>query len=265
MLQRARLLGVGSLLVASLSGCPMTDDFYIDTGSSNSSGGDASSTSGGGGVGGQSDPGKLGMAGMLMPKPKPMPTPVGGSDGGGGDPLGACSPSTERCNGHDDNCNDLVDEQACNSKANGTVACAGFVIASRPDHGYMLCPTTPKTYADAQRACEQQSMRLAWLETKAENDEVAAKVHALTNDEVAFGANDIAEEGQWVWDGVGGFRFWRGDENGAVVDDAFAAWAAGTPNDDNGGEDCAVMNPANGVWGDRACSTQYAYLCEEPE
>jgi len=263
MLKRARLLGVGSLLVASLSGCPMTDDFYIDTKPSDSGAGDPPSTSGGadagagGNGGGKSEPGKLGMAGA-MPMPKPGP-------GGGSAGAGLCSPSTERCNGHDDNCNDVVDEQACNSKANGTVGCAGFVIASRPDHGYMLCPTTPKTYADAQKSCEQQSMRLAWLETRAENDEVAAKVHALTNDEVAFGANDIADEGQWVWDGVGGFRFWRGDESGAVVDDAFAAWASGTPNDDNGGEDCAVMNPANGVWGDRACSIQYAYLCEEPE
>jgi hypothetical protein len=275
MLNREALLGVAGLLLLGLSGCPMTDDYYIDARLPGASAGDTLAGGAGWGGSGNGGGGKLGppMAGMVgmagsMPRPMPGGSGVGGAsmDAGGMDgSSGTCSPSTERCNGHDDNCNDVVDERACNDPANGTTGCAGFVIASRPDHGYMLCPTTPKTYEEAQQACQEQSMRLAWLETESENEEVSAKVHALTNDEVAFGATDIEHEGDWVWDGVGSFQFWRGDENGAAVDDQFAAWAQGTPNDDNGGEDCAVLNPATKYWGDRDCGAQYAYLCEEPE
>jgi hypothetical protein len=179
--------------------------------------------------------------------------------------VGACVPATERCNGHDDNCNEVVDEQACNSGDNGTTGCAGFVVAERPDHGYMLCTDGPKDYTEAQLACQQQSMRLAWLETDSENRRVSAKVKALTSDEVWLGASDAAVEGEWFWDGADGRQFWNGNEDGAAVEGAFAAWMAGTPNDDNGGEDCAVLNPMTAVWGDRQCSTRYAYLCEEPE
>lgn len=264
MREHALLFGLGGLSISVLSGCPMTDDYFIDAAGS---GNVALAGTASGGSGGRPEPDKAGMGGA-MPKPMPMPGGsggAGGANGTAGSVAGTCVSSTERCNGHDDNCNELVDEQACNSRANSTIGCAGFVIPSRPNHGYMLCSTTPRAYAEAQQACEQQSMRLAWLETRAENDEVSTRVHALTTDEVTFGATDIDDEGSWVWDGVGGFQFWQGDENGGVVDDAFAAWTEGTPNDDNGGEDCAVLNPTNGVWGDRACSAQYAYLCEEPE
>jgi hypothetical protein len=273
MLQRARSLGALVLLALGLGGCPVTDDYFIETGpvteiplggtaagGGNDSTGSGGSEQAGSSVGGGPAGGSGAAAGSGGGD-----VAAAGEGGGSAGEAATCLPSTERCNGHDDNCNGVVDEQACNNRANGTTGCVGFVIDSRPDHGYMLCPTTAKTYADAQQACEQQSMRLAWLETKAENDGVSAKVSALTADEVTFGANDIDDEGTWVWDGIDGFQFWKGDETGKVVDAAFSAWAPGTPNDDNGGEDCAVLNPVNGVWGDRACATQYPYLCEEPE
>ncbi|HYQ17573.1 MAG TPA: C-type lectin domain-containing protein, partial [Polyangiaceae bacterium] len=239
-------------------------------------GGTDSGNGGGGsgaGTGGEPTGNVAGSADAGGTPADPGPGPMGGAAGtmmmmpaGGKKPaMTVCMPATERCNGHDDNCNDVVDEQACNSRANNTTGCAGFVTPSRPDHGYMLCTTTPKDYVEAQAACEQQSMRLAWLESEAENTEVSTKVHALTDDEVSFGATDAAVEGDWLWDGAGGFQFWKGDENGEPVGGAFNKWAPGTPNDDNGGEDCAVLNAANGFWGDRACSIQYAYLCEEPE
>ncbi len=175
----------------------------------------------------------------------------------------ACEPAIERCNGHDDDCDDLVDELACNSDTNGTVDCSGFVIPERPTHGYMLCSET-RTYAQAQEACAAQNMKLAGLETEAENTAVSAKVAALSNDaEVTFGASDIAEEGEWFWDD--GEQFWSGDQSGMPVAGRFNAWSRGTPNDENHDEDCVVLMSATATWGDRSCSAKYSYLCEELE
>lgn len=268
MRERLFLAASGAVLLVALSGCPVTDNYFVDNGATGS--GDAAGvgaeTSGGtapapppggeqGGSGGmEPGPGPVDQAGAPMMSAAGMPPAPPG-----------CMAETERCNGHDDNCNTLVDENACNSRDKGTMGCVGFVLASRPDHGYMLCTTGPKDYAEAQLACQQQDMRLAWLETEVENAEVSALVTGLTSVETTFGANDRDVEGEWVWDGAGGTQFWEGDETGSTVDGAFAGWAPGTPNDDNGGEDCAVLMPMTGAWGDRACSIRYAYLCEEPE
>jgi hypothetical protein len=251
----------------------VTDKYFIDTGpvlpsaGDGSAGGSASGAETAGGSGataqGGSNSQEAGAAGAGALAQGGTESQVG--EGGAGASPNSCTPGTERCNGHDDNCNDVVDEQACNSRDNGTTGCVGFVISAQPDHGYMLCMDSPQGYSEAQLACEQQSMRLAWLESDGENTDVSAKVKALTSDEAWIGASDAEAEGVWVWDGADGVQFWMGNEDGQTVDDAFEAWMSGTPNDDNGGEDCAVLNATTGLWGDRSCSTRYAYLCEEPE
>jgi hypothetical protein len=173
-------------------------------------------------------------------------------------------PTTERCNGHDDNCDEVIDELACNSTINGTTGCSGFVVASLPDHGYMLCTSGRKDWSHARDACVAQGMRLAWLDSADENTEVSKKVDALSGEaEVLFGATDAADEGEWLW--FGGDQFWQGNQYGESVDGLFNNWAEGTPNNDNGGEDCVVLNPMTTFWGDRICSATYAYLCEEPD
>jgi hypothetical protein len=265
MASRAGLLGALPLLLAGLGGCPVTDDYYIEashvTGAAGGSPVDQTTLAAGGGaagrgasagaaVGGSAGPGTAGTAPISGGS---APDPAGGA--------GACVPSTERCNGHDDDCDDLIDELSCNSMMNGTVGCSGFVLPAAPAHGYMLCVGT-KDYAHAGQACAAQNMRLAWLETSAENSAVSKKVAALSKDaEVTFGANDIDNEGHWIWDG--GAQFWNGDETGQPVDGLFNAWASGTPNDENNDEDCAVLTSATSTWGDRSCSAKYAYLCEE--
>ena len=77
-----------------------------------------------------------------------------------------------------------------------------------------------------------------------------------------LGGTDEETEGDWYWDG--GDMFWQGDASGYAVDDAFEAWNDGTPNNSNN-EDCLVLFPGNGSWGDRTCTATYAYLCEEWE
>lgn len=220
-------------VLLSLSGCAMTDDYFIEQQKNAAAGADSSST-------------MLGPGGM-----RPGPTP-------------GCEPATEHCNGYDDDCDGSIDEQACDRAATATAGCSGFVVDPAARHGYMLCTGQPKTFADAQKTCGDQGMRLAWLESEHENTAVAAAIKKLTMSvDVMFGASDQAEEGRWVWAGDGGYQFWSGAQDGAPVDQAFDAWAPGTPNDANGGEDCVVMNPQTAVWGDRACSLSFQFVCED--
>lgn len=292
-----KLTGAGSLALA-LNGCPVTDDYYIDhdaalAGSGTTSGGkgseggtdslpQAGKGSPGGGMGAVAgtDVGVAGggatASGGTTSAGGEAPLAMGGApDSSGGSPdLGnagqagspsePCMPTTERCNGHDDNCNDVVDEQACNSVQNGTSGCSGFVLASRPTHGYMFCNGTTRDYSHADEACAAQGMRLAWLESSSENSEVSTKVNALAKDsEVYIGANDIANEGKWYWDG--GAQFWDGNNFGKPVNGMYNAWASGTPNNGNFSEDCGVLVSGSAQWGDRSCSIKFAYLCEEAE
>ena len=260
---RVGVLGVLPLLVLGVSGCPVTDDYYIEpahfmgvageqlTGQTTlATGGSAA------GYGGSADSSAgSGSGGLDVVRAGAAAIAEGGAGGA------ACVPSTERCNGHDDDCDELIDELACNSAMSSTVDCSGFVLPDAPAHGYMLCTGT-MDYAHAQEACAAQNMRLAWLETSAENSAVSKKVAALSNDaEVSFGATDSSKEGKWFWDG--GRQFWDGDENGQPVAGTFNAWTSGTPNDENNDEDCAVLMSAMAAWGDRSCSAKYPYLCEE--
>jgi hypothetical protein len=162
----------------------------------------------------------------------------------------------ERCNGHDDNCDDVVDEAACDS----ALGCTGFALGLDRGHGYMFC-SGHKNWMQAQSACAAQDMRLAALETSTEGGEFAQALKALTSDEAWFGANDQDVEGEWVWDGGG--QFWQGNQAGSRVGAAFVAWANASPDDSNNSEDCAIINPITGLWADRSCAGNHAYVCED--
>jgi hypothetical protein len=148
--------------------------------------------------------------------------------------------------------------------------CAMFVLPELPDHHYALCTAVKLDFVHAEESCRALGMRLAWLESAAENTAVSAKVNAVgAGIEAWVGATDQELEGSWHWAGTGGEPFWLGGALGAPVEGAFAAWASGTPNngDQNSmpGEDCAAFIAATATWGDRVCTTAYPYLCEQPE
>jgi hypothetical protein len=282
LLSRVPLLGGGVLLVLGVSGCPVTDDYYIDAGHgvASGSGGDVAEAGGtlsgsvtaaatqGGSAQGSSTSSAGGPAGATggIADTLLAGAPAAGQagDGAAGMASAPCVPTTERCNGHDDDCDDFIDELACNTNTNGTTGCAGFTVAVDPNHGYMLCTGVAKDFTHAKDACAGQEMRLAWLESAAENTAVAAAVKKLTSGiDILFGATDQAREGDWLWDGAGGFQFWKGAETGAPVGGHFNNWAEGPPNNDNGGEDCVVFNSTTAYWGDRTCVANYAYVCED--
>lgn len=62
--------------------------------------------------------------------------------------------------------------------------------------------------------------------------------------------NDIAAEGDWVWDG------------GEPLD--YTNWYPGEPNDAEGGEDCLVLwvDIQSVSWNDAACNIPLSYICE---
>jgi hypothetical protein len=124
-------------------------------------------------------------------------TPIGGAQGG--DTAASCVARAERCNGHDDNCDDVVDEAACDS----TLGCIGFALSLEPGHVYMFC-SGRKNWAQAQAACTRQGMRLVSLETSAEGDEFAQALEALATEDLWFGAND--QEAR-LWSTRVGHRF----------------------------------------------------------
>lgn len=285
MQQRARYFVSAVGLVLSLSGCPVTDDYYLlpaagptgqggDTTQAGSA--DGGSTKAGTSTGGVIDQGGsttqagstnggtpsagTGTAGDTaamggMPDMGGGPTmSEAGAPGEAGAPTDPCVPTTERCNGHDDDCDDSVDEFACLSN------CYGFVLATDPEHGYMLCNGARKAnWANAAKACEDQDMRLAWLTSAVENTAVSQRLDTLGTDaEVLFGATDQGSEADWLW--VGGAQFWKGYPVGGLYNN----WSMGQPNNMNN-EDCALVNVMTGTWGDRTCNATYPYVCEQPD
>ena len=131
-------------------------------------------------------------------------------------------------------------------------------------------------------SCGAAQMNLAWIETPEENDALVVALAALgiATDEdellVQIGASDADEEEAWFWVGnvasPEGFQFWEGeaeDDGGEAVADAYQNWGEGEPNDDNGGEDCAVLSVLGGderdpgQWDDRSCETGMAFVCED--
>ena len=231
-------------------------------GGSTASGG----TDGSGGSGGSG--GSAGVAGASGGS--------GGSTGGGAGAGGDSSctpPADEICDGVDNDCNASVDDDAC------PASCQGLQIDGQ---SYMFCDD-PVSLSAASEQCSAQGMRLAWIESADEN---AALVKALAplaspdpNDTqgpgldpgVRIGATDRDEEGDWRW--IDGFEFWEGGRFGEPVDDAFANWGIGRPNNGggmDGGEQCAVLlvrdgsDGLAGKWNDVRCDQPHPFVCELP-
>jgi hypothetical protein len=299
MLSRASyFVGAVSLLLG-LSGCPVTDDYYLmSSQAENGHGGEAAlgGSNGGGSASDSSGSASGGTAtmdqgGSLAAGGAPLLGGGGSLLGGGGSSAGSggdtssttagtstdpgmagapaagapaeggasgepgCVASPEVCNGRDDDCNDVIDDFACDD------GCSGFVLTD-PEHGYMMCAGNPRhaNWYNAQTACDNQGEELVQIDSAAENDALSARIRTLTSDPAFYiGGSDAAKEGDWHW--VGGDAFWKGNGNGSAVDDAFEAWDPANP-DNQTNQDCAVLKPAEKSWDDRTCSDIYAYICE---
>jgi len=234
MRRNPTLVPISFLIAASLllTGCPLTDGYYVaqaDLGGAGSSGelevggGPDVSLSGHGGV-----PGEGGRSS------------AGGSSGG----LGA----------------------------SGTVGASGAAAIIEPDadgcmsaanqgHEYAFCFSS-KIQADARATCGDRGMTLAVIEDQAENAWIAKTFSGLYPGLGArgfIGANDVSNEGEWRW--ASGTTFWRA---GSAVSGSYANWAVGQPNEGPMGamEDCLTIGVSDGMWGDMSCDTELPYVCE---
>jgi hypothetical protein len=253
------------------------------TGGSGGSGMGGSAGDGAAGTGGRGGSGAAGMGGAGMGGAGMGGAGMGGAGMGGagmggagmgGAGMGGCVPSvpsTERCDGIDNNCTGGVDEgSACPENCTG---------ATRGGHTYLLCSfekasgatTRARTWTQAQMFCEMRMLDLAYVESAEEDAFILDWIKgAGLEDSVWMGANDrdptlgLTNEGTWVWGSANNaVQFWKGDEEGSAVMNRYQNWAEGEPNND-GNEDCgAFVASFDYQWDDRACAnTHDNFVCE---
>ncbi len=154
------------------------------------------------------------------------------------DPNNA-EPFDELCDGHDNDCDGLVDEVSALNPS-----CRGCTLLSNGPAAYALCDA-PMTFEAARDHCASFGGDLSKIETGAE---VLFIDEALERSPTAYriGLHDRDNEGDYRW------------VDGTPV--VFSNYAPGEPNDAGGDEDCTSRIPGSGLWNDTACDAR-AFLC----
>lgn len=115
-------------------------------------------------------------------------------------------------------------------------------------------------WREALSSCQASGMSLATIYSADHNTRINEEVRKYVNSSARLwiGANDVEQEGQWSWVGTTALKPPSG------VSGAWSPWAAGSPNNGNGGaEHCAAVGTAGepDAWDDWPCSSQFPYLC----
>ena len=107
------------------------------------------------------------------------------------------------------------------------------------------------TWSDAVAACEALGPG-THLVTIGDAEENALVASILSPDSMWIGANDLEDEGTFVW----------------ITEEplSYQNWASGEPNNVNGSEHCVVMRGADDsvatMWNDTFCGLARSYSCE---
>ena len=181
----------------------------------------------------------------------------GSTAGSGGQP--SCIPSSEICDGLDNNCSGDTSDEQCPTD------CVGYAFAGK---GYMFCSIRGKR-AEAAAACHDSANRnLVEITSEAQNSFLVTQGSALNWLGPWIGASDIATDGDWRW--ANGTPFWSGDASGTSVGNRYSRWAPGNPNDGEAGQDCGILCTqltalacdSIGVWNDVSCNVERrGYIC----
>ena len=105
------------------------------------------------------------------------------------------------------------------------------------------------TWAEGKAMAASMGGYLAVIDDAAEDTWLMGMFRPVS-DTAFVGANDIAEEGVWVWDETG-VNFWNGAADGTAVSGLYASWNTGEPNNvGETGEDVAELHLGTGLWND---------------
>jgi cysteine-rich repeat protein len=110
-------------------------------------------------------------------------------------------------------------------------------------HCYRLVTLPMLAWQDAEADCVKWGGHLASITSEAENTAVTA----IAPGDVWVGATDEKQEWTFVW------------SNGEPME--FKAWAAGSPSNSGGVENCVELGSDN-LWNDDRCDKNQPYLCE---
>ena len=105
-----------------------------------------------------------------------------------------------------------------------------------------------KTWNNAMTDCVAIGSNLVTIHSEEEQDFVWSIIPV--NVDIWMGGNDIATEGDWVW------------EDGKPWG-VYTKWHPGEPNDANYAEDCLTMYQAHGMWNDLDCDWQLSSICKK--
>jgi hypothetical protein len=120
---------------------------------------------------------------------------------------------------------------------------------------YFIC--TNRSWQEAAASCAAVGMRLARIDTYAENE----RLRGVSPGPVWIGGNALDAAGAWRWaenPSGAGEQFWMGSAGGVVLGNRFTFWAAGAPTTNR----CLTLDPKDGRWKDQGCSAALPYICE---
>jgi hypothetical protein len=122
---------------------------------------------------------------------------------------------------------------------------------------------TGVTYDAAKADCESRGLRLARIDSAAENAWVHSTIPAAeqANNNTSLwrwlGADDLTTTDEWYWND--GTQFWTGGGQGMAVGGLYANWTKNQPLNPH----CLAMQASDGFWYAMTCSNTRPYVCEQ--
>jgi hypothetical protein len=147
---------------------------------------------------------------------------------------------TEICNGADDDCDLVTDEDACSGCRPWTDGLSHWVVCAGPE-----------TWIGARDRCAAMGpYTLAQVESGIESLFIRNAAEASSIGDYWVGANDRDSEGRWIWDG-----------SGAPLT-PMILWMDGEPTN-AAGENCGYIGNPSIYLFDGDCDVSRAYACEQ--
>lgn len=147
--------------------------------------------------------------------------------------------ATESCDGVDNDCSFLIDD-------NPACSCPTREIDSAVFH---LC-NIPLPWVEAKAFCEAQGMRLAKIDTRKQARQLYDEGRAMNDDRWWIGLSDRGKEGIFRW------------EDGSLPE--FDYWRYDDPDNAGCNQDCAAIQDGNdGYWHDTHCGQHRPFVCRK--